>query len=125
MNYDLLFRYCNNTHQHDQGPNSENAKTTVPQFFQSNLLCAGDEFGEYGSCHGDSGGPLLAYEHENADKMAHFVQLGVVHGSTGDCGDPNQPGIYARIEDPEVWTFITSTTRLYEQMEEVPTIENV
>ena len=34
-------------------------------------------------------------------------------------------GIYARIEDQEVWTFITRTTGLYEQMEEVPTIENV
>ena len=38
-----------------------------------------------------------------------FVQLGVVHGSVGQCGSAKFPGIYARLEDPEIFDFVTDT----------------
>ena len=36
----------------------------------------------------------------------HFVQVGLVHGSDGECGDANFPDIFARLEDAEVFSFL-------------------
>ena len=38
-----------------------------------------------------------------------YIQHGVVHGAIGECGNPVFDGIYARIEDPEVYYFIKSS----------------
>ena len=39
-------------------------------------------------------------------KTEQFYQLGVVHGMISHCGNPDFPGVYARIEDPTVYQFI-------------------
>ena len=38
-----------------------------------------------------------------------FVQLGVVHGGVGECGNTDFPNIFARLEDPKVLKFIKET----------------
>ena len=35
-----------------------------------------------------------------------YVQIGVVHGSVGECGDQIFPAIYAKLDDPEIFYFI-------------------
>ena len=35
------------------------------------------------------------------------LQIGVVHGNVGSCGSGRYPGIYARLEDPEIFDFIS------------------
>ena len=67
------------------------------------MKCAFQEVsrGPRGSCKGDSGGPLLSYQTNGG----FYVQTGVVQGSDG-CGDANFPTIFARIQDPEIFSFI-------------------
>ena len=43
----------------------------------------------------------------------HYVQVGIVHGSESDCGDANFPDIYSRLQDPEVFSFISKVCTLY------------
>jgi hypothetical protein len=51
--------YCNDTYASAVGVNKQYVDTYLPKLFQSNLLCAGHESSEQGSCKGDSGGPLM------------------------------------------------------------------
>ena len=70
--------------------------------------------GGFGSCPGDSGGPLMRFD--VASDPPRYVQVGVVHGAVRRCGDRRFPGIYARLEDPDVMAFIRreiSGTRKY------------
>ena len=59
-----------------------------------------------GSCSGDSGGPLVF--HDKLSKPSHYVQVGIVQGALA-CGSKDYPGIYVRIDNPEVWSFIHNT----------------
>lgn len=76
----------------------------LPDLFPNHLLCAGDVIGTQGSCHGDSGGPLLYHDWETDS----WVQFALVQGGIRDCGDKDFPGIYVRLEDPEIFSFIHS-----------------
>ena len=58
---------------------------------------------EQGSCHGDSGGPLI-FENTDAFPNRH-VQIGIVTGAAV-CGDERFPGAYARVDHPDIWNFI-------------------
>ena len=60
--------------------------------------------GSEGSCSGDSGGPLVVYEAIPGN--AHHVQVGVLRGGIGECGDENFPDIYIRLEDHDVLSWI-------------------
>lgn len=62
--------------------------------------------GGEGSCFGDSGGPLVIYD--TFVEAPHYVQVGVVRGTSGECGDRNFPDIYARLEDFEVLNWLYS-----------------
>ena len=58
---------------------------------------------EKGSCHGDSGGPLIIQNREsNPDR---HVQIGIVTGAAL-CGEERFPGVYSRIDNPDIWNFI-------------------
>ena len=37
-----------------------------------------------------------------------YIQVGIVQGSIGQCGDRNIPGIYVRLDDPEILQFLNS-----------------
>ena len=69
-------------------------------------LYIGYEIGGYGSCKGDSGGPIAYFSTEHNSGQYRFIQLGIVQGGIGTCGDPTLPAIYVRLEDKEVLQFI-------------------
>ena len=60
-----------------------------------------------GSCLGDSGGPLIF--HDRVSNPSYYVQVGIVQGSAGDCGNERFPEVYARLDDYDVLSFIYKT----------------
>ena len=61
---------------------------------------------EKGSCHGDSGGPLII-ENKETHPSRH-IQIGIVTGAA-ICGSERFPSVYARIDNPDIWNFIYDT----------------
>ena len=59
-----------------------------------------------GTCHGDSGGPLIV--HDAISIPPRHIQVGIVQGALA-CGSKDFPGIYVRIDDKQVWSFIHDT----------------
>lgn len=57
-----------------------------------------------GSCDGDSGGPLVKFI--SSANPPYYIQVGVLHGGVGQCGNSVYPGIYARLEDKEILDFV-------------------
>ena len=57
-------RYCNDTHDigGEESRLAIKASMSIPRRYQSNVMCAGFEVDGYGSCYGDSGGPLMHFE---------------------------------------------------------------
>ena len=53
------------------------------------------------SCPGDSGGPLVKFD----SKEEYYVQVGIVAG--GSCNSSTDPTILSRIEDHQIYNFIT------------------
>ena len=64
----------------------------------------GYERGGHGSCKGDSGGPIVKFE--TSGENVHYVQIGIVQGGIGRCGSRRYPGIYVRLDDPEILDFV-------------------
>ncbi len=60
--------------------------------------------GTQGACRGDSGGPLMFKDDERK-----FVQIAIVEGGVGECGDRDYPGIFVRLDHPSIWNFIASS----------------
>ncbi len=77
----------------------------LPHLFQNHVLCAGTDVGGQGSCKGDSGGPLMFRNRETNT----WIQFALVQGAVRDCGDIDYPGIYIRLDDSEIFSFISST----------------
>ena len=61
---------------------------------------------EKGSCKGDSGGPLIIEDKETFPNR--HVQIGIVTGAAV-CGAERFPGVYARLDNPDIWNFIYDT----------------
>ena len=102
--------FCNQTHSNYQSPRTHNnVQRSIPMLFQPDLLCAGYEAGEYGSCHGDSGGPIVQNVNEK------YVQIGLVQGGVGVCGDPTFPAIYIRLEESYTLQFIQSVLATFKK----------
>ena len=62
------------------------------------MLCAGRLEGGPDACSGDSGGPLFVWPEE----LARPILIGVVSWGYG-CGQPNSPGVYARVSVFSEW----------------------
>ena len=103
--------YCNQTHSPTNANLQFQVQQLIPNLFQSSIMCAGYEIGGYGSCRGDSGGPISRFVTEDGFDNRRYVQVGIVQGGFGRCGDPNKPGIYVRLEDIFIFNFITRHTR--------------
>jgi secreted trypsin-like serine protease len=99
----LFFSYCNATHEKTSGKVASSVEQYLPELFKPNLLCAGYESAEQGSCKGDSGGPLMIFK----TKTSQFFQLGMVAGSVSrSCGDRDIPAYYTRLDYPNIANFI-------------------
>ncbi len=79
----------------------------LPKLFQNQILCAGATVGAQGSCKGDSGGPLMHKDYET--DRDRWIQIAIVQGGIRDCGDSEYPGLYIRLDDPDIFSFINST----------------
>ncbi len=64
------------------------------------MVCAGELHGTKDSCQGDSGGPLMV-----PDATGALVQMGVVSWGFG-CGYPTQYGVYSRIGDTALNSWV-------------------
>jgi hypothetical protein len=71
------------------------------------MLCAGSPNGGRDSCFGDSGGPLLVDRQSPASRPSDYVLAGLVSFGEG-CAQSGSPGVYARIADPDIASFLTS-----------------
>ena len=70
-------------------------------------MCAGFEHGG-GSCKGDSGGPLLKYDHNTLE----YKQIGIVQGGVSNCGDQYFHNIYVRVDEGQILNFINTVTTI-------------
>ncbi|XP_013790365.1 serine proteinase stubble-like [Limulus polyphemus] len=79
-------------------------KTRLGKFYQlyDSFICAGGEK-DKDSCKGDGGGPLSCLRRDGTYGLAGIVSWGI------DCGDPDVPGVYIRIQKYIDWiTDITN-----------------
>lgn len=70
-------------------------------FDPETMVCAGYPEGGVDTCQGDSGGPLFA------DGSAGRRVVGVTSWGNG-CAQPGQPGVYARVADTKLRTWVES-----------------
>ena len=74
------------------------------KFNGGSIFCASNVGTEAGTCRGDSGGPTLFND------GIKYHQLGVVHGSITSCDGSRFPGIFVRIDNPEVFDWLSKVT---------------
>nr|XP_019962453.1 PREDICTED: enteropeptidase [Paralichthys olivaceus] len=85
---------------HDQ------CKRQLPEYnITSSMLCAGFPEGGVDSCKGDSGGPLICLED------GYWTLIGVTSFGIG-CGQPQRPGVYARVSAFSSWIARTRRSSL-------------
>ncbi|HEY3759069.1 MAG TPA: serine protease [Solirubrobacteraceae bacterium] len=82
----------------------EEAYATIEQAITPRMLCAGSRTD---SCYGDSGGPLVQAE-PGVSGPSSDVLLGLVDFGNG-CGQAGYPGVYLRVADPAVASFLGSS----------------
>jgi len=97
-------KYCNFKHNIKGGSFGALIAKDLPDLFTSKIICAGSETGLAGTCSGDSGGPMVRFM-SSADPP-RYMQIGVLFGGVGQCGNKDFPNIYARLEDEEILNWI-------------------
>jgi trypsin len=79
----------------------------IEQTITPSMICAGNSHPRTDSCYGDSGGPLVVDRDIPADPPADYVLVGLVDFGNG-CAQSGYPGVYTRVGDPEVASFLAS-----------------
>jgi secreted trypsin-like serine protease len=79
----------------------------IEQTITPQMICAGNSRRRTDSCYGDSGGPLVVDRDSPADPPADYVLVGLVDFGNG-CAQPGYPGVYTRVGNPEVASFLLS-----------------
>ena len=98
----FYFSVCNEHYQLFTKNNKDSIKRLLPNDLQNNLLCATSTVNNQGSCKGDSGGPLMIFNW----KTRRWILVASVEGQIGECGNHDYPGIYVRISQKDVFSFI-------------------
>ena len=72
-----------------------------------NVSTTGNTAARQGSCKGDSGGPLMIFNTKNY----RYEQVAIVAGGLypEDCGNTKFPGIYTRLDHPDIVSFVKSS----------------
>ena len=91
-------------------------KEQLPQMFLNHLICAGSLTDGLSACSGDSGGPLMAKHHDTKQ----WFQIALVHGKIGACEDSDYPASFVRLDDPTVFSFISSINETYSTTSKAP-----
>ncbi|CAM1300080.1 Uncharacterised protein g2603 [Pycnogonum litorale] len=76
---------------------SDECKKIYPETLRQTMLCAGRPHGGTDSCHGDSGGPLMATVN------GKWTVIGIISYGARNCAEPNKPGVYTDISDYVQW----------------------
>jgi secreted trypsin-like serine protease len=89
-------------------PDGRCADDYGPDFDPTVMVCAADAEGtppssSHDTCQGDSGGPLLVPDGD------FFADAGIVSWGVG-CADPDNPGVYSRIGDEPLNSWVHSRT---------------
>ena len=74
------------------------------KFDGGSVFCASNIGTDDGTCRGDSGGPAVFND------GIKYKQLGVVHGSITSCDGSRFPSIFVRIDNPDVFNWISKVT---------------
>ena len=74
------------------------------KFNNGSVFCASNFGTDDGTCRGDSGGAALFFD------GIKNQQLGVVHGSITSCDGSRFPSIFVRIDNPDVFNWISKVT---------------
>ncbi|CAN8019338.1 unnamed protein product, partial [Ixodes persulcatus] len=70
------------------------------------MFCAGHVDGGMDACHGDSGGPLVC-----RSITGNFAVFGIISWGE-ECGLPNRPGVYVKVQDYLDWIANTEVELL-------------
>ena len=103
--YKYSFKYysvCHETYKVFTHSKKNAIQKLLPNDLQNNLLCAASTVADQGSCKGDSGGPLMSFDW----KTRRWILVASVEGQIGPCGNRDYPGIYVRISQEDVFSFI-------------------
>jgi len=74
------------------------------------MLCAGEAAGGKDACSGDSGGPMVVDLNTPAAPPSDYVLAGLVDFGAG-CGQAGDPGVYVRIANKDIQSFIRSAVQ--------------
>ena len=67
------------------------------------MFCALQYGTEFGTCRGDSGGPMVQ------DDGVIVTLIGVVHGAISSCDGSRYPSIFTRVNNPLILNWIYTT----------------
>jgi secreted trypsin-like serine protease len=90
----------------------------------AHMICAGEPGGGKDACYGDSGGPMVVDVDTPGAPPGDLVLAGVVDFGAG-CAQAGYPGVYVRVADPTITSFITSTVAAAGQQLATPPTPNV
>ncbi|HWH10823.1 MAG TPA: serine protease [Solirubrobacteraceae bacterium] len=74
----------------------------------SRMICAGEPGGGKDACSGDSGGPLVVDLNNPVTSPSDYALAGLVDFGAG-CAQAGNPGVYVRIANPDIQSFVRAT----------------
>ena len=77
---------------------------SLPEKFNNTTVFCAQQFGtDFGTCNGDSGGPMVQ------DDGVAVTLIAIVHGAITSCDGSRYPSIFTRINHPSILNWIYKT----------------